>query len=80
MRGRLVTVLRDIGFTVPDSQANFVWGRTPRHAVRPIYEELKRRRILIRYMDVSWMGRRPADNRGHGCRNYGLRGALWNLV
>ena len=25
-RGRLVTALRDIGFIVPDSQANFVWA------------------------------------------------------
>ncbi len=49
-RGCLVTVLRDIGFTVPDSQANFVWAVHGRQAVRPIYEELKRRRILIRYM------------------------------
>ena len=45
-----MTVLRDIGFTVPDSQANFVWAVHGRQAVRPIYEELKRRRILIRYM------------------------------
>ena len=49
-RGCLVTVLRDLGFTVPDSQANFVWAVHGRQAVRPMYEELKRRRILVRYM------------------------------
>ena len=49
-RGRLLTALRDLGFIVPDSQANFVWARHERHSVRPLYEELKRQRILVRYM------------------------------
>jgi len=49
-RGRLTTALRDIGFIVPESQANFVWALHSRLAVRPMYEELKRRKILVRYM------------------------------
>jgi len=49
-RGRLVTALRNIGFIVPHSQANFVWTLHNRRGVRPIYEELKRQRILVRYM------------------------------
>ncbi len=49
-RGRLTTALRDIGFIVPESQANFVWALHGRLAVRPMYEELKRRKILVRYM------------------------------
>jgi histidinol-phosphate aminotransferase len=49
-RGRLMTALRDLGFIVPHSQANFVWALHGRQGVRPIYEELKRRRILVRYM------------------------------
>jgi histidinol-phosphate aminotransferase len=42
--------MRDLGFIVPDSQANFVWAVHGSRAVRPMYEELKRRRILVRYM------------------------------
>jgi len=49
-RGRLTTALRDLGFIVPESQANFVWARHSRHEARPMYEELKSRRILVRYM------------------------------
>ena len=49
-RGRLLTAMRDLGFIVPDSQANFVWALHQGQGVRPMYEELKRRRILVRYM------------------------------
>ena len=49
-RGRLLTALRTLGFIVPDSQANFVWALHDDRAVRPLYEELKRGRILVRYM------------------------------
>ena len=42
--------MRDLGFIVPDSQANFVWALHSRPGVRPMYEELKRQRILVRYM------------------------------
>jgi histidinol-phosphate aminotransferase len=54
-RGRLATALRDLGFIVPDSQANFVWAVHNRQGVRPMYEELKRQRILVRYMSYpNW--------------------------
>jgi len=49
-RGRLVTAMRDLGFVVPNSQANFVWATQSRQSVQPMYEELKRQRILVRYM------------------------------
>jgi histidinol-phosphate aminotransferase len=49
-RGRLATAMRDLGFIVPESQANFVWATHPSRELRPIYEELKRRKILVRYM------------------------------
>jgi histidinol-phosphate aminotransferase len=55
-RERLATALRDLGFIVPNSQANFVWALHRRRSVRPMYEELKRRRILIRYMDYPRWG------------------------
>jgi histidinol-phosphate aminotransferase len=54
-RERLTTAVRDLGFIVPDSQANFVWAVHSRQAVRPMYEALKRQRILVRYMSYpNW--------------------------
>src|SRR5208282_232225 len=49
-RSRLVTAMRNLGFIVPNSQANFVWTLHSRRGVRPMYEELKREKILVRYM------------------------------
>jgi histidinol-phosphate aminotransferase len=48
-REHLTRELRRLGFDVVPSQANFVWCRRDR-PVRPLYEELKRRMILVRYM------------------------------
>jgi histidinol-phosphate aminotransferase len=55
-RGRLMTAMRELGFVVPDSQANFVWATRNDRPVRPFYEELKRRRVLVRYMDYPGWG------------------------
>ncbi len=49
-RQRLSQALQQLGFGVVPSQANFVWAT---HATRPhreIYEQLKQRKILVRYM------------------------------
>jgi histidinol-phosphate aminotransferase len=55
-RERLVTGMRNLGFVAVDSQANFTWNTHPQRPVRPLYEELKRRRILVRYMDYPGWG------------------------
>jgi histidinol-phosphate aminotransferase len=49
-RSRMATELSRIGFTVTPSQSNFLWCRSDRPA-KPIYEELKQRKILVRYMN-----------------------------
>ncbi len=49
-RQRMTTRLRSMGFTVPDSQANFVWATWPGVKLKPIYEFLKQNHVLIRYM------------------------------
>src|SRR5262249_41311186 len=49
-RQRMATALTELGFAVTPSQANFVWCRRTDRPVRPVYEELKRRQILVRYM------------------------------
>jgi histidinol-phosphate aminotransferase len=55
-RARLTEALRKLGFDVCSSQANFVWCRRADRPVKPLYEELKRCLILIRYMDFEGYG------------------------
>ncbi|GAA4425063.1 histidinol-phosphate transaminase [Bremerella cremea] len=49
-RARMTGRLRSLGFTVPDSQANFIWATRPGVKLKPIYEFLKANHVLIRYM------------------------------
>jgi histidinol-phosphate aminotransferase len=55
-RLRLSAALVRLGFEVTPSQANFVWCRRADRPVKPIYEELKRRMILVRYMNYEGYG------------------------
>jgi histidinol-phosphate aminotransferase len=52
-RARLTEQMRTLGFAVTDSEANFVWCTRPGESVRPLFEQLKASRILVRYMDYS---------------------------
>jgi len=51
-RKKLTQSLKRLGFTVYPSQANFVLVRKQGESLRWIYEELKKRKILVRYFDV----------------------------
>jgi histidinol-phosphate aminotransferase len=55
-RRRLVDGMRRLGFTTVESQANFVWNTHPEIPVKPLYENLKTRGILVRYMDYAGWG------------------------
>jgi histidinol-phosphate aminotransferase len=55
-RRRLTDTMRNLGFVTVDSQANFTWNVHPEHPARPLYEELKHHRILVRYMDYPGWG------------------------
>ncbi|HEV8061212.1 MAG TPA: histidinol-phosphate transaminase [Gemmataceae bacterium] len=55
-RERLTKLMQSLGFAVSPSQANFVWCRRSDRPVKPLYEELKRRRILVRYMAYAGYG------------------------
>jgi histidinol-phosphate aminotransferase len=55
-RGRLAAGLAGLGFDVTPSRANFVWARRDDRPVKPIYEELKRRKVLVRYMAYEGHG------------------------
>ncbi len=56
-RARLSSALQAMGFTLPDSHANFVLAQIP-HSVSPllsakhIYQSLKERNILVRWWDL----------------------------
>lgn len=52
-RARMTTTLRDLGFDVLDSHANFVWATRDDRPVKPIYEALKKNGILVRYMNYA---------------------------
>jgi histidinol-phosphate aminotransferase len=48
-RARLTTALRGMGYTVPESQSNFVWA-TGGSPARETFERLKNDKILVRLM------------------------------
>lgn len=55
-RTRLTAALIALGFAVLPSQANFVWATRSDRPVKPVFEELKRRNILVRYMNYAGFG------------------------
>jgi histidinol-phosphate aminotransferase len=55
-RNRLTESLRALGFDVTPSHANFVWARRSDRPVKPLYESLKERKILVRYMNYPDYG------------------------
>ena len=48
--------MEQLGFSVQPSQANFVWCTHPQRPARPLYEQLKQRQILVRYMEYPGWG------------------------
>ena len=55
-RNRMTAALRELGFNVPDSQANFVWCTHASRRLEPLYQQLKQNKILIRYMNYPDWG------------------------
>jgi histidinol-phosphate aminotransferase len=55
-RRQLTDGMTALGFDVVPSQANFTWNTHPSQPVKPLFEELRRRNILIRYMDYPGWG------------------------
>ena len=51
-RQRLTNGLQRTGYDVYPSHANFVLARKSGHNQKGIYEDLKQRKILVRYFDV----------------------------
>jgi len=55
-RSRLTDAMRERGFQAVASQANFVWNEYPGRPLRPVYEQLKQRGVLVRYMEFRGWG------------------------
>lgn len=55
-RARMTARLRELGFEVAQSQANFVWCTRDDRRVKPMYEALKQAKVLVRYMDYPGWG------------------------
>lgn len=55
-RHRLSEALCELGFDVAPSQANFVWACRSDRPVKPLYEALRQRKILVRYMNYADYG------------------------
>ena len=51
-RSRLTDSLRAIGFDVYPSESNFLLARPPDGNAREVYEDLKKRKILVRYFPL----------------------------
>lgn len=55
-RQRLSSGLTQLGFQVVASQANFVWGMHAHYPSHTLYEQLKAKQILVRYMNFTDWG------------------------
>jgi histidinol-phosphate aminotransferase len=55
-RQRLAAALRELGFSLPPSQANFLWCTRAGQPLKPVYERLKSEGILVRYMNYADWG------------------------
>ena len=51
-RQRLASGLKRLGYQVYPSHTNFILARQRGKNLQPVYEELKRRKILVRYFDA----------------------------
>jgi histidinol-phosphate aminotransferase len=55
-RSRLTEQLRDLGFTLQNSAANFVLAQSNNHKASEICEQLARRNIYVRYFNLPGLG------------------------
>lgn len=55
-RQRLDAGLRQLGFSVVPSQANFMWCVHPARSAKVLYETLKANQVLVRYMNYQDWG------------------------
>ena len=79
-RARLAEKLAEMGFDVLPSQTNFVLARTPGMPARKLYEELKLRKILVRYFAKPRIDDCLRISVGTDAENEALLGALAEIL
>jgi histidinol-phosphate aminotransferase len=79
-RGRLVAALRDLGYAVPESHANFVLARRVRTDQAPVVAELASRGILVRHFTSHGLGDAMRVSVGTDEEINAFLGALRTLV
>jgi histidinol-phosphate aminotransferase len=79
-RGLLVTQLRDLGFEVPESCANFVLLQSKNHKAGEIYDKLVERRIYVRYFNLPGLDDKLRISVGTGEQNDKLISALKEIL
>ncbi|MFH0954118.1 MAG: histidinol-phosphate transaminase [Verrucomicrobiota bacterium] len=55
-RDRVAAELRKRGFTVSPSETNFLWAKPPKLSAQQVFEELRKRKILVRYFPGELTG------------------------
>jgi len=68
-RGLLVAQLRDLGFEVPESCANFVLAQSKNCKASKIYDKLIERRIYVRYFNLPGLNDKLRISVGTGEQN-----------
>lgn len=56
-RDRVIGEMREMGFVIPDSSANFIFATHPKHSAKSIFEFLKTKDIYVR-----WFNKPRIDN------------------
>ena len=52
-RNRLSSELKNMGYTLTDSKANFIFAKSPKISGKDVYEKLKNKGILIRHFSLD---------------------------
>jgi len=79
-RGLLVEQLRDLGFEVPESCANFVLAKSKNYKASKIYDKLLERRIYVRYFNLPGLNNKLRISVGTSEQNDKLISALKEIL
>lgn len=52
-RNRLSSELKNMGYTLTDSKANFIFAKSPKISGKDVYEKLKNKGILVRHFSLD---------------------------
>jgi histidinol-phosphate aminotransferase len=79
-RAQLAQDLRNLGFDVPDSEANFLLVTPPHHQAEDLYLGLKEKGILVRYFKHPGLSQKLRITVGTAAQNQALINALNSLL